>query len=116
MIVEEIGLFTTQMRTYDGIYVEVPNGQIWTRPITNYSRVTSRRLDLVVGISYEDNIDKALAALMDLLVKDPKTTRRNPSVHSPTTRFGSWVQAKDYFTLRHVASCHIVSLVASMSP
>ena len=29
--IEEIGLFTTQMRTYDGIYVEVPNGQIWKR-------------------------------------------------------------------------------------
>jgi small conductance mechanosensitive channel len=70
--VDEIGLFTTHMRTYDGIYVEVPNAQIWNRAITNYSRVTARRLDLVVGIAYDDDIDKAQAALMDLMVGDAR--------------------------------------------
>jgi len=64
--VNEIGLFTTHMRTYQGIYLEVPNGQIWNRSILNYSRVEARRLDIVVGISYSDDIDKALAALLEL--------------------------------------------------
>jgi len=64
--VEEIRLFTTHLRTYQGIYLEVPNGQIWNRSILNYSRVEARRLDIVVGISYSDDIDKALAALLEL--------------------------------------------------
>lgn len=74
--VNEIGLFTTQMRTYDGIYLEVPNAKIWNRAITNYSRVEARRLDLVVGIGYQDDIDKALAAMMDLLGQGRAGQRR----------------------------------------
>ncbi len=70
--VEEIGLFTTQMRTYDGIYVEVPNAQLSNRAIFNYSRVEARRLDLIVRIAYDDDIDKAQAALLDLMVTDER--------------------------------------------
>ena len=70
--VEEIGLFTTQLRTFDGIYVEVPNAQLSNRAISNYSRVEARRLDLIVGIAYDDDIDKAQAALLDLMVTDER--------------------------------------------
>ncbi len=41
--VDEIGLFTTQMHTYDGVYVEVPNQQLWNRAIKNFSRLPTRR-------------------------------------------------------------------------
>ncbi len=106
--IEEIGLFTTQMRTYDGIYVEVPNGQIWTRPIKNYSRVTSRRIDLVVGIGYQDDIDKALAVLMDLLVKDervngdpePRVMVKELGDSSVNLNMRCWVASGDYANLR----------------
>ncbi|MFT7572508.1 MAG: small conductance mechanosensitive channel [Paracoccaceae bacterium] len=74
--VEEIGLFTTHMRTSLGIYLEVPNAKIWNRAILNYSRVTERRLDVVVGISYDDNIDKAQAVLLELMTSD---SRVNPA-------------------------------------
>ena len=77
--VDEIGLFTTHMRTYDGIYVEVPNSQLWNRAIHNYSRVEARRLDIVVGISYEDDIDKAQGALLDLMTSDSRPGRGQKS-------------------------------------
>lgn len=70
--VDEIGFFTTHMTTFDGVYVEVPNSQIWNRSIKNYSRLPTRRLDIVVGISYGDDIDKAQAALLDLLGGDER--------------------------------------------
>ena len=106
--IEEIGLFTTQMRTYDGIYVEVPNGQIWNRAIRNYSRVTARRLDLVVGIGYEDDIDKALAALLDLLVKDervnddpaPQVMVEELGDSSVNLNLRCWAAPGDYWNLR----------------
>jgi small conductance mechanosensitive channel len=106
--IEEIGLFTTQMRTYDGIYLEVPNGQIWNRPIHNYSRVTSRRLDMVVGIGYQDDIDKALAAMMDLLVKDarvdddpePQVMVKELGDSSVNLNMRCWVDSGDYWNLR----------------
>ncbi len=106
--IEEIGLFTTQMRTYDGIYLEVPNGQIWSRAITNYSRVTSRRLDLGVGIGYEDDIDKAQAALMDLLVKDervhgdpaPQVMVKELGDSSVNLNLRCWTDPGNYWSLR----------------
>ena len=106
--IEEIGLFTTQMRTYDGIYVEVPNGQLWNRAIRNYSRVEARRLDLVVGIGYEDDIDKALAAMMDLLVKDervnddpePQVMVKELGDSSVNLNLRCWIAPGDYWSLR----------------
>ncbi|MCH8154231.1 MAG: mechanosensitive ion channel [Proteobacteria bacterium] len=106
--IDEIGLFTTQMRTYDGIYVEVPNGQLWNRAIRNYSRVTARRLDLVVGIGYDDDIDKALAALMDLLVKDervnddpaPQVMVEELAESSVNLNLRCWTDAGNYWSLR----------------
>ena len=106
--IEEIGLFTTQMRTYDGIYLEVPNAKIWNRAITNYSRVEARRLDLVVGIGYQDDIDKALAAMMDLLVKDervnddpePQVMVKELGDSSVNLNLRCWMAPGDYWSLR----------------
>ncbi len=106
--VNEIGLFTTQMRSYDGIYVEVPNGQLWSRAITNYSRVTERRLDLGVGIGYGDDIDKAQAALMDLLVNDerinddpaPEVMVKELGDSSVNLNLRCWTDPGDYWSLR----------------
>lgn len=68
--VELIGLFTTDMRTADGIYVSAPNSQVWNRTITNYSRKPTRRLEIPVGIGYSDDIDKARDALKGLADND----------------------------------------------
>ena len=50
--VNEIGLFTTDMTTYDGVYRSVPNASLWNTSILNYSRLPTRRLDVPVGIAY----------------------------------------------------------------
>ena len=105
--VAEIGLFTTQMRTYDGIYLEVPNGQLWNRAILNYSRVEARRLDIVVGISYGDDIDKALAALLDLMTSDeranaepePQVTVKELADSSVNLNLRCWAAPGDYWGL-----------------
>ena len=96
------------MRTYDGIYLEVPNAKIWNRAITNYSRVEARRLDLVVGIGYDDDIDQALAALMDFLVQDPRVNDepraaghgRGAGRHSVNLNLRCWAAPGDYWNLR----------------
>jgi small conductance mechanosensitive channel len=70
--VEEIGLFNTEFTTHDGIYRAVPNSQIWSRSILNYSRRPTRRLDLAIGVDYDDDLERALAALRDLLAGDAR--------------------------------------------
>ena len=70
--VREIGLFATEFKSYDGIFVMVPNSQLASAAITNYSRLPTRRLDLVVGISYGDNMNQAMTGLNDLLVNEDR--------------------------------------------
>lgn len=70
--VEEVGLFATELKTYDGLFVLAPNSSIWGSEITNYSRHRQRLFDLSVGIGYGDNIDLALDTLRDLVANDPR--------------------------------------------
>jgi len=70
--VEEIGLFATEMTTYDGIYQSVPNSAIWGGRIVNYTRNATRRHDILIGISYQDDIDSAQEVLMGVLRGDAR--------------------------------------------
>ena len=104
----EIGLFTTQMRTYDGIYLEVPNAKLWNRSILNYSRVEARRMNIVVGISYGDSIDKALAVLLELMTSDSRVnTEPAPQVmvmeladSSVNLNLRCWTAPGDYWAVQ----------------
>ncbi|MEM1396527.1 MAG: mechanosensitive ion channel domain-containing protein [Pseudomonadota bacterium] len=61
--VKEVTLFTTVMATPDNVKIIVPNGDVWAGSISNYSAYDTRRVDLVMGIAYEDDINKAMAAI-----------------------------------------------------
>tara|TARA_R110000850_G_scaffold118079_15_gene234911 strand:- start:816 stop:1799 length:984 start_codon:yes stop_codon:yes gene_type:complete len=70
--IKEIGLFATEMQTLDGLYRMAPNSQLWNVPVTNYSRLPERRHDLVIGIGYEDDIEKAQSVLLELAKADSR--------------------------------------------
>jgi len=54
--VEELGLFSTQLRTWDGIYKFVPNSELWNKILTNYTRNPTRLILIEFGIAYEDDV------------------------------------------------------------
>ena len=64
--VQEIGLFSTQIDTFENVYISVPNSSIWSSIIINHSRHKVRRMDIDIGIAYETNLDEAEKALMAL--------------------------------------------------
>ena len=74
----EIGLFMTRMQTPQGLFISVPNSKIFSDTIINYTMNTRRRIDLLVGISYDDDIDNAIMVLTRLvegekrILKSPK--------------------------------------------
>jgi small conductance mechanosensitive channel len=70
--VTEVGLFVTILTTFDGIYVAVPNSQLWGTAITNYSRLPTRMINFTVGIGYGDDIDHAQAVLRELVEGDER--------------------------------------------
>lgn len=71
-VVEHIGIFTTTMRTGDNKEVIVPNGQIYGGTITNNSRRDTRRVDMVFGIGYDDDLKKAKDILIKILQEDER--------------------------------------------
>lgn len=71
-VVEEIGLFTTEMKRLDGLYMMVPNSEIWNKPITNFHRNSQRRGDLNIGIGYSDEADTAIAIMRGIIERDDR--------------------------------------------
>ena len=70
--VQAIGLFTTELLQLDGLYVTVPNNELWNKAVVNHSRMPVRRFELQVGIAYEDDLRAACAAMLDLAIADPR--------------------------------------------
>ena len=81
--VEEIGLFHTQIRTWDGIYKFVPNSGLWNVTLTNYTRNPTRLILLEFGISYEDDIAEGRRVLAQTAAKHPGVLKDPPPVVVP---------------------------------
>ena len=71
--VKSMTLVSTTVSTIDNKVIMVPNNSIWGNVITNFTGVRERRVDLVFGIGYADDIDKAEAILLDVARSHPKT-------------------------------------------
>ncbi len=105
--VDEIGLFVTQLKTSDGVFVCAPNSQLWSSVITNYSRHPTRRLELVIGIGYEDDIEKALKTLHDLALGDervladpaPAVIVKSLDDSAVTIALRAWATTEDFWSL-----------------
>ncbi len=68
-----ITLFVTELATSDNIHVVVPNAKVWGAAVRNYSHHATRRLELSIGIGYDDDIDQALAAIRDVIAADARS-------------------------------------------
>jgi len=70
--VQALTLFVTNMNTPDNVKIVIPNSRIWGAAIRNFSANPTRRIDLTVGIAYEDDIGKALDALRQVVDADAR--------------------------------------------
>ncbi|WP_299194814.1 mechanosensitive ion channel domain-containing protein [uncultured Erythrobacter sp.] len=106
-VVQEIGLFTTELKQFDGLYVQVPNTELWNQPIINFNRHPIRRFELLVGIGYNDSMDKArdellaLAAADERVLSDPEPIAFVNSLDESSVGIGLriWCQTGDYAEL-----------------
>lgn len=105
--VREVGLFYTKLDTPDKKLIQIPNSKIANDSIINYSTANNRRLEFVIGISYDDEVEKVKAVLLDLLKKHPLILSEeglNPAVHVKEFRDNdicytarAWCANKDYW-------------------
>jgi small conductance mechanosensitive channel len=69
--VEKIQIFTTQLKTPDNRTIIIPNTKLTADNITNWSTKETRRVDLVAGIGYGDDIDRAKKAINEVISEEP---------------------------------------------
>ena len=104
-VVEQIGIFTTTMRTGDNREIIVPNGEVFGGTITNYSKRTTRRVDMVFGIGYDDDIKKAKEIMCrildedDRIFKDPAPLVAVAELADSSVNFNvrPWCKTSDYW-------------------
>lgn len=70
--VREISLFYTELATYDGLQIIVPNSDIWASAIKNYSANPTRMMDMTIGVSYGSDLQKAQEVLERIATSDPR--------------------------------------------
>jgi len=114
-VIEEIRIFSTIMRTGDNIQIIVPNGQITGGTITNFTAKDTRRIDLVVGCGYGDDLRAVKGFLSELLAADDRILK-DPEPAVAVTELGDssvnfvvrpWVKRDDYWAVR----CDLVEKV-----
>lgn len=104
--VEEINILSTQLITPDNKTVIVPNSNMTSGNIVNYSTKGTRRVDMVFGISYEDDIDKAKKILQEIIDEDDRVLKE-PEPLIALAELGDssvnfyvrpWTKADDYWS------------------
>lgn len=106
--IQHVGVSNTTLLTVDNKKVIIPNSKVWGDAITNYTAMNTRMIDLTVGISYDDNIGKAIKIASDI-VKDHKNVLSDPAPLVATDELGDssvnliirpWVNTSDYWPVK----------------
>ena len=104
-VVEQVQILTTILKTGDNKQIIVPNGQIMDSIITNYSANDKRRVDMVVGVSYDDDLDKVRSTIEELIaaeervLEEPACTIAVSALADSSVNFvvRPWVKTADYW-------------------
>lgn len=105
-VVEEIQIFATMLVSLDNKKIVVPNNSITSNNIINYSGKTTRRVDMVFGISYGDDIKRAKEIMQGVLEKNPHVLK-DPAYNVAVSELGDssvnfvvrpWCKTEDYWS------------------
>jgi small conductance mechanosensitive channel len=104
-VVEHIGIFTTELKSPDNKKIIVPNAKLTSDNIVNYTAKDIRRVDIVAGVSYGDDLDKARKVLAGILAKDDRILKDPaPTIvvleladSSVNLAVRPWVKTTDYW-------------------
>ncbi|MDD9878667.1 MAG: mechanosensitive ion channel [Magnetovibrio sp.] len=106
--VKTVSLFVTHINTPDNVEIIIPNNALWGSAIKNFSYNTTRRVDFVFGIGYDDDIDKAMALIEEIVGADERV-HKTPEPVIVVGELGAssvdlivrvWCAAGDYWALK----------------
>ncbi len=106
--VESIGVFSTILNTPDNVRVTIPNGKVYGEAIKNFSANERRRVDLTVGVGYDDDLQLAQETLVGILAADERVLDDPPATVAVSGLGESsvdfvvrpWCASEDYWALR----------------
>jgi len=107
--VASVNLFNTELITVDNRVVLLPNSDVMANPIVNFSAKDTRRIDLVIGVDYKDDLKAAQKALhkaleqhADRILKEPAAVVLLVELGASSVDFAvrPWCKSEDYWTLR----------------
>lgn len=105
--VTDLSLFATELKTADGVFIVAPNTELWGKSLKNFSRNPTRRVQIVLGIDYDDDINlaietaKKVVAGQDLVIADPEPQYvvGEMAESSVNIYVRVWVNTADYWTV-----------------
>ncbi len=106
--VAAVTLFTTELTTPDNVQIIIPNGDVFSSAIVNYSYHDTRRVDLVFGVAYGADLKKAETILQGCIADDDRA-HSDPAPFVKVTNLGDssvdftvrvWCEAADYWDLK----------------
>ncbi|MBS0249368.1 MAG: mechanosensitive ion channel family protein [Proteobacteria bacterium] len=107
--VKDVGLFASELHSWDGIFLFVPNSELWNKRIINYSRLPTRLVDLKFSVAYHDDLAKGQEALLKLagdnamvlkLPSEPQIFVDELGDSAVVLRLRCWASNADYWTVR----------------
>ncbi|WP_313606779.1 mechanosensitive ion channel domain-containing protein [Rhizobium sp.] len=105
----DVGLFATELRTTEGLYLMAPNSTLWNTPIVNHSREPQRRQELSVAIGNDADVHKVKDTLLSIVKADERVEQQPaPRVYSDdlsadrtTLKIEYWAKTTDWTETRH---------------
>lgn len=103
-VVEEIRIFQTRLRTYDNRAIVLPNSMITNAPIINFTAKPQRRIDILVGVGYDDDLKQAREVLLQL-ARDNALVLKEPAPFVQVSKLGessvdmslfAWCKTSDF--------------------
>jgi len=76
--VEAINLRATMLETFQGLHVIIPNKDVFQNPLTNYTKTYTRRIDLSVGVSYGEDLERVKKITIDAIKALPFVLQKEP--------------------------------------
>ncbi len=106
--VSSITIFYTKLLTVDNRMILIPNGTLSNSSITNVTHMEKRRIDLLIGVSYEANLAKTKQVLLDVVKSEDKILQGEPvdvyvsELADSSVQMGvrAWVKTEDYWPIR----------------
>jgi small conductance mechanosensitive channel len=106
--VVEVGILTTELNTPDNVKIIMPNSQVLGGSITNFSAHSTRRVDMTIGVSYTDDLNKAKRLIEEVIEADERILKE-PAPQVAVSNLGDssvdfvvrpWVNTPDFWNVK----------------